>query len=260
MTIYLDSLTYYYNWQTPEATRGVEQVSLEIAPGELVGVVGSSGAGKSCLLQCLAGVLPVTRGQINITGTGGLPKIGLVMQEPECHFFLNTVFEEVAFALTIQGRPKTEINRAVNRVLQQVGYDGDCQASPFRLSGGQQRRVALAGILIMEPELLLLDEPTVGLDATGLGMLRSVLTDFRNKQGTVLLVSHDQDFLYRQVNRVLLLKEGRLRADFSKQDWSKQADVLAKCGVVLPEVLQLTRRALPEEVRNYLKVEASGDA
>jgi energy-coupling factor transport system ATP-binding protein len=252
MTIRLNSLTYYYRQPPSVATRGVEGISLQILPGELVGVVGPSGSGKSCLLRCLAGALRPTDGQIYISVAERLPKIGLVMQEPECQFFLDTVYEEVAFALTLQGCRQPQLDRAVNRVLRQVGYDGDYQASPFRLSGGQQRRVALASILITEPDILLLDEPTVGMDAAGLEILRTILAKSRQQNTTVLLVSHDQDFLYRQVDRVLLMKDGQLQADFSKRDWLQYAERLSECGVTLPELLQLSKRNLPEPIRDYL--------
>jgi energy-coupling factor transporter ATP-binding protein EcfA2 len=252
MTINLNSLTYDYCQNTFAPIRALDQVSLQIQPGELVGVVGPSGAGKSCLLRCLAGVLSPTGGQICLTASEGVPQIGLMMQEPERQFFLDTVYEEVAFALTLRGRPETEINLAVNRILHQVGYHGDLKASPFRLSGGQQRRVAIASILIMNPDLLLLDEPTVGMDAQGLTVIRTIVAEFRRKKGTVIMVTHDQDFLYRQVDRVLVLKEGRLQADFKKKDWLSQADLLAQCGVTLPEILQLVKRGLPDEIRKFI--------
>ena len=216
-------------------------------------MVGASGAGKSCLLRCLAGVLSPTGGQISITAPTGAASIGLIMQEPERQFFLNTVYEEVGFALTLRGQTEPEINLAVNRVLDQVGYHGDLAASPFRLSGGQQRRVAIASILIMNPDILLLDEPTVGMDAQGLAVLQTIIAEFHRKMGTVLVVSHDQDFLYRQVDRLLVLKAGRLQADFKKQAWPSQVDLLVECGVAIPEVLQLSKRGLPDEIRKFIE-------
>jgi energy-coupling factor transport system ATP-binding protein len=253
MTINLNSLTYYYHRNTPYQTRGLERVSVQIESGEIVGVVGPSGAGKSCLLHCMAGVLSPTYGQISITAQPGATPIGLIMQEPERQFFLNTVYEEVAFALTLRGQPEPKISLAVNRVLSQVGYCGDLNASPFRLSGGQQRRVAIASILIMNPEILLLDEPTVGMDAQGLAVIGAIIAEFRRKKGTVIMVSHDQDFLYRQVDRVLIIKAGQLQADFKKQDWVRQVDLLVECGVAIPEIMQLSKRSLPDEIRKFIE-------
>jgi energy-coupling factor transport system ATP-binding protein len=251
MTISIKSLSYYYQSNPP--ARGLERINMQIGTGEQVGVVGPSGAGKSSLLRCLAGILIPTDGQVRITIPTGSAQIGLIMQEPEHQFFLNTVYEEVAFALTIRKRRKTEIDLAVRRVLEQVGYGGALNASPFRLSGGEQRRVAIASILVMDPDVLLLDEPTVGMDAQGLVVLRALMAQWREKQVTVLIVSHDQDFLYQQVDRVVLLKDGQLQADFDKRDWFNKMDQLTACGVGLPEVLQLLKRPdLPEPLRRYL--------
>ncbi|MGD8399800.1 MAG: ABC transporter ATP-binding protein [Bacillota bacterium] len=251
MTISIKSLSYYYPSYPP--AKGLERINLQIGTGELVGVVGPSGAGKSSLLLCLAGILTPTDGQARITVPAGEARIGLIMQEPERQFFLNNVYEEVAFALTLRKRPKTEIDPAVRQVLEQVGYTGAWNSSPFRLSGGEQRRVAIASILIMDPDVILLDEPTVGMDAQGLAVLRALIAQWRAKQVTVLIVSHDQDFLYQEVDRVLLLKDGQLQADFAKRDWLKQTDQLTVCGVGLPEVVQLLKLPdLPESLRRFL--------
>jgi energy-coupling factor transporter ATP-binding protein EcfA2 len=251
MTITVDSLTYVYHYRTPYQVRALDELSLQIAPGELVGLAGPSGAGKSCLLRCLAGALTPTGGQIRISGR---LTFGLVMQEPERQFFLDTVLAEVGFALTNhQADAGPEFRRRITQVLDRVGYQGELTASPFRLSSGQQRRVALAGVLIMNPDVLLLDEPTAGMDARGLAVLRAVLAEYRQKKGTVIVVSHDLDFLFGQVDRLLVLSRGRLQADFAMQDLPNYTGLLAANAVAVPEVIQLRRRRLPETIRTYLE-------
>jgi energy-coupling factor transporter ATP-binding protein EcfA2 len=251
MTITIDSLTYVYQRRTPYQVRALDDLSLQIIPGELVGVAGPSGAGKSCLLRCLAGVLTPTCGQIRRSGR---LTFGLVMQEPERQFFLDTVLAEVGLALTNhQGDVGPEFRRQITQVLERVGYQGELTASPFRLSRGQQRRVALASILVMNPDVLLLDEPTAGMDARGLAALRTVLAEYRQKRGTVIVVSHDLDFLFGQVDRLLVLSRGRLQADLAMQDLLNYPRLLAENAVAVPEVIQLQRRRIPEAIRTYLE-------
>lgn len=256
MSIKVNELCYSYNLNTPAQIKALDRVSFQCEPGEVIGLIGPTGSGKSCLLRCLAGVLTPQAGYIQFPATiEGYPfQTGLIIQEPEQQFFAATVFEEVAYGLTVRGRTGTEVRLAVEKVLNWVGFRGDLNSSPFRLSGGQQRRVAIASILVLEPSLLLLDEPTVGLDRSGLAMIRDLISRYRQQKGTVIIVSHDLDFLYPLVDRFLVLVKGELRADFKQEDLPEFRKLLNDNGITLPELVKLQQRKLPDDIRIYISL------
>jgi energy-coupling factor transport system ATP-binding protein len=253
MALRVSSVYYYYHRNTPYQVQALDGVGFSARAGEIIGIIGPTGSGKSCLLRCLAGVLTPASGriEINVPGDSGF-QVGLVIQEPECQFFLNSVAEEVGYPLELGGASRELTTAKVRGILDQVGYEGDPQNSPFRLSGGQQRRIALAAILVLNPEILLLDEPTVGLDASGLAMIRQVIAAYRRSKRTVIMVSHDTDFLYGQADRFLALGQGKLLADFPKAEYPGYVRLLAENGIAIPEIIQLGGRKLPEEIREYL--------
>jgi energy-coupling factor transport system ATP-binding protein len=168
-------------------------------------------------------------------------------------FFAETVFNEVAFSLTNLGIDRELIRESVEAVLKKVGFEKDSNQSPFRLSGGQQRRIAIASILVTNPGILLLDEPTVGMDQDGISMLRRIIAEYRQSQGIVIIASHDQDFLYREANRFLVLSEGKLAADFGKEHYLNFLELLGELGIDIPEIIQLKQnRQLPVKIMEEL--------
>ncbi len=251
--IEVKSLSYIYNWKNPYQTLALDDVSFTINRGGIVGIIGPSGSGKSCLLRCLAGVLTPTSGDVTLTDQRiTLQDIGLIIQEPEIQFFNETVYQEVAFALENRGLNREAIDKIVKLTLKKTGYPGKPDQSPFRLSGGEQRRVAIASILTLNPEVLLLDEPTVGLDFNGLEMISQIIDSFRLENKPVLIVSHDLDFLYRKVDRYLVLNEGRLVADFNKVDFDRKIGLLTEIGLAIPEIIEFKQKEMPLNLKQEL--------
>lgn len=251
--IKVKSLSYIYNQKNPYQTLALDDLSFTIHQGEIIGIVGPSGSGKSCLLRCLAGVLTPTSGEVAFDHQEPASQgIGLIIQEPEVQFFNETVYQEVAFALENRGLNRESIDEIVRLTLKKTGYLGKTSQSPFRLSGGEQRRVAIASILALNPEVLLLDEPTVGLDFNGLEMISQLIDGFRMEHKLALIVSHDQDFLYRQVDRYLVLSQGRLVADFDKADFVQNIELLTKIGLAIPELVELKLRGIPVDLNRKL--------
>ncbi len=252
--IKVQSLSYIYNQKNPYQTKALENVSFTINQGEIIGIIGPSGSGKSCLLRCIAGVIDPTTGSVSFDSpkTAG-PEIGLVIQEPEVQFFNETVYQEVAFALENQGLKWESTKEIVTRSLYKTGYYKETNLSPYRLSGGEQRRVAIASILALSPQILLMDEPTVGLDYNGLEMISQIIEGFRLDKKIVIIVSHDLDFLYRQVDRYLLLSQGCLTADFNKTDYEYNIDLLNQIGLAIPEIVGLKNKGVPIDLMKEIK-------
>lgn len=249
--INVKSLSYIYNQKNPYQTLALKDLSFTINQGEIVGLIGPSGSGKSCLLRCLAGVLKPTSGNIAIEPQKSvIHPIGLIIQEPEIQFFNETVYQETAFALEERGLNKETIDEIVRLTLKKVRYFGKTDQSPFCLSGGEKRRVAIASILALNPEVLLLDEPTAELDVSGLEMISQIIGEFRMEHKTVLIVSHDLDFLYQQTDRYLVLNQGRLVADFEKADFDRNIELLSTIGLAIPEIVELKQMGLPVDLKD----------
>ena len=244
--IRVKSLSYIYNPKNPYQTLALDDISFTINQGEIIGIIGPSGSGKSCLLRCLAGVLNPTFGSIIFNHQESVrQEIGLIIQEPEIQFFNETVYQEIAFGLENRGLTRDSIEESVNTILRKTGYRGDLCQSPFHLSGGEQRRVAIACVLALDPQVLLLDEPTVGLDFSGLQMIESIIKGFRNEHKTAVIVSHDLDFLYRNVDRYLILNQGKITADFGKSDFEDYIELIRKSGLAIPELVELKMKGIP---------------
>lgn len=251
--IEVKSLSYLYHPKTPFQTPALNEISFNINPGEIVGLIGPGGSGKSCLLRCLAGILTPTAGEVLIDNRPPQPEnVGLIIQEPEVQFFNETVYREIAFALEYRGLNRKLIDRTVSDLLAKFNCLDKIGESPFRLSGGEQRRVAIAGILALNPEILLMDEPTVGLDVKGLELISRIIEEYRSEGKTLVIVSHDLDFLYPRVERYLVLNRGRLIADFAKSDYHHYLELLQEIGLGLPELAELKRRELPVEILQSL--------
>ncbi|MDI1246451.1 MAG: ABC transporter ATP-binding protein [Rhodoferax sp.] len=235
-------LSYTY----PDGQQALRGVSLAISPGEWVGLIGSNGAGKSSLLLHLNGVLQATAGELLIHDLpvieANLAKIrqlvGMVFQDPEDQLFMPTVQDDVAFGPLNMGLPLHEVQARVTQALATVGASHLATRAPYRLSGGEKRLVAIAGVLAMSPSILLLDEPSAGLDPAARRRLIQLLTGFAH---TRLIATHDLDLVLDLCTRVLVMRDGAIEADDSPEVIFANAELLARCHLELP--LSLQRRA-----------------
>jgi cobalt/nickel transport system ATP-binding protein len=239
-SIRVDGLSYSY------AAGGVvalDRVCFEVAPGESVGIVGPNGAGKTTLFFCLAGVLRISPGDVCLAGLDpGVAKdrrelsakIGIVFQNSEDQLFNSTVFEDVAFGPLNLGLARKEVNERVAAALARVGLVGLEQRVPFHLSGGEQRRVALAGVLAMRPEIVLLDEPSAFLDPRGRRELVGLIND---QPVTKLIAAHDLEFILATCHRALILDRGVLVADGPARELFSKAALMEAHGLEVPHSL-----------------------
>jgi energy-coupling factor transport system ATP-binding protein len=270
--IRVEDLTYTYAPGTPLERAALRGVSVEIGPGERVGILGQTGSGKSTLVQHLAGLLEPTAGRVWLNDVAAHERtaaaraqrrrVGLAFQYPEDQIFERTVFREVAFGPRNLGLEEAEIVTRVRWALEMVGlHPAEMEGRvPFTLSGGEMRRVALAGILGLRPEVLILDEPTAGLDPRGRRELLARVRDWQEETGlTLILVSHDLDELARVVERVVVLEGGRVVADGPARRVLSDGQLLRAAGLDVPQPVLLlqalreagwevrTDRLLPEE-------------
>ena len=247
----IQNLTHTYSAGTPFQRSAVEDVSFSVSPGEFLGVIGHTGSGKSTLIQHLNGLLKPTSGRVLLEGKDiwAEPKkirdvrfrVGLVFQYPEHQLFEETVYKDISFGPSNMGKAGEELDRCVREAARIAGVrDEHLEKSPFELSGGQKRRVALAGVLAMEPEVLVLDEPTAGLDPAGRENLMANIRDFhRNRRTTVILVSHSMDEIARNVDRILVLKSAHILMDGTPAEVFAQADALLEAGLDVPQVTRV---------------------
>ena len=260
-------LTHTYGIGTPFCRSAVEDVSFDVMDGEFLGVIGHTGSGKSTLIQHLNGLLRPTSGQILLGGRDiwAEPKkirdvrfqVGLVFQYPEYQLFEETVYKDIAFGPANMGKTGAELDRCVRESAKLVGIrDDQLEKSPFELSGGQKRRVALAGVIAMEPKVLVLDEPTAGLDPAGRENLMANIRDYhRNKHTTVVLVSHSMDEIARNVDRIVVLKSAHVLMSGTPREVFARGDELLSAGLDVPEVtrvaMALRCRGLPIDPAVY---------
>ena len=253
MLIQVEDLTHIYARGTPLAHAALRGVSLEIAQGERVGLVGRTGSGKSTLVQHLAGLLKPTSGRVLLDGVTAHTrpsaarrrKIALAFQYPEHQIFEHTVLREVAFGPCNLGLAKDEIDGRVSWALEMVGLDAEAMGArvPFTLSGGEMRRVALASALAMRPRVLILDEPTAGLDPQGRRELLERVARWQEEIGlTLILVSHDLGELARAVERVVLLDGGQVAADGPVRQVLSDGDLLRAAGLDVPQPVALLQK------------------
>ena len=222
--------------------------------GEFLGIIGHTGSGKSTLIQHLNGLLRPTSGQILLHGKDiwAEPKkirdvrfqVGLVFQYPEYQLFEETVYKDIAFGPINQGKTGEELDRCVREAARLVGIrDDQLDKSPFELSGGQKRRVALAGVMAMDPQVLVLDEPTAGLDPAGRENLMANIRDYhRNKKRTIILVSHSMDEIARNVDRILVLKSAHVLMSGTPAEVFARAEELLSAGLDVPQVTRIAMR------------------
>ena len=260
-------LTHTYGVGTPFQRSAVEDMSFEVREGEFLGIMGHTGSGKSTLIQHLNGLLKPTSGQVLLAGKDiwAEPKkirevrfrVGLVFQYPEYQLFEETVYKDIAFGPANMGRTGAELDRCVREAARLVGIrDEQLDKSPFELSGGQKRRVALAGVLAMEPDVLVLDEPTAGLDPAGRENLMANIRDYhRNKQKTIVLVSHSMDEIAQNADRILVLKGAHIFMSGTPAEVFARGEELLSAGLDVPEVtriaMALRDRGLPIDPAVY---------
>ena len=253
-------LTHTYGAGTPFQRSAVEHMSFDVNEGEFLGIIGHTGSGKSTLIQHLNGLLQPTAGEILLRGKNiwAEPKkirevrfkVGLVFQYPEYQLFEETVYKDIAFGPANQGKTGDELDYAVREAAKLVGIrDDQLERSPFELSGGQKRRVALAGVLAMEPEVLVLDEPTAGLDPAGRENLMANIRDYhRNKGKTIILVSHSMDEIARNVDRILVLKNAHVLMQGTPAEVFARGEELLSAGLDVPQItriaMELKRRGV----------------
>lgn len=253
-------LTHTYSIGTPFERDAVRDVSFEVGRGEFLGIIGHTGSGKSTLIQHLNGLLRPTEGQVLLNGKDiwAEPKkirdvrfrVGLVFQYPEYQLFEETVYKDIAFGPVNQGRQGAELDRCIRDAARLVGLrEEHLDKSPFELSGGQKRRAALAGVLAMEPDVLILDEPTAGLDPVGRETLMENIRAYHREQGkTILLVSHSMDEIARNVDRILVMKSAQILMDGTPPEVFSRSEELLSAGLDIPHAariaIALRRRGL----------------
>lgn len=257
MLIQVDRLTHTYAPKTPLARTALHGISLEVPPGQRVGIVGATGSGKSTLVQQIAGLLKPTAGRVLLDGTPAhlnsraararRRRIGVAFQYPEDQIFERTVFREVAFGLRSQVKlPVDQLRARVCWALDQVGLDLTVmgERAPLTLSGGEMRRVALASVLCTRPEVLILDEPTAGLDPQGRETLLASIQSWGTQAPgmTLLVISHDLGHLARLVERAIVLARGSVVADGPARQILSDADLLRSAGLQVPPPVELLYR------------------
>lgn len=264
MSIEVKNLTYIYDPGTPNEKKALQDVNLTIHKGEFIGIIGHTGSGKSTLIQHLNGLVKPTSGQVlcdeedifqepNVKSKKQAralkgakmkrirQKVGLVFQYPEHQLFEMTVAKDIAFGPTNMGLPQEEIDKRVDEAMKMVGLKEKYkEKSPFELSGGQKRRVAIAGVLAMQPEYLILDEPTAGLDPKGRDDILSQIQKLQKEQGiTVILVSHSMEDVAKYVDRIVAMGKGRVQFDGTPEEVFDHAAELKNIGLGVPQVTDL---------------------
>ncbi len=251
MAIILDHVTYEYGSGTELRTRALDDVSLTIPDGQFIGLIGHTGSGKSTLVQHLNGLLKPMQGSIYYNGQDIhdadfsrkklRSKVGLVFQYPEHQLFEVDVFTDVCFGPKNLGLDKRETELRAFQAMKQVGLPDECfYQSPFDLSGGQKRRAAIAGVLAMKPEVLILDEPTAGLDPKGRDEILGLISDLREETGmTVILVSHSMDDVAEYVDRIIVMNHGKICYDDEPKKVFSHKEELEAMGLAVPQVTDI---------------------
>lgn len=252
MPIEVKNLTHTYSAGSAFQATAIRNVNLTIEEGEFIAVIGHTGSGKSTLVQHLNGLLKPTEGQILVDGEdlNGekvdrrriRQKVGLVFQYPEYQLFEETVAKDIAFGPKNQGLSADEIDSRVHKAMEQVhlDYEKYAERSPFELSGGQMRRVAIAGVLAMQPKVLILDEPTAGLDPQGRDRILGIVKELHQAgDTTVVMVSHSMDDVARLATRLVVMSRGELVATGTPREIFKQVKMMESIGLGVPEAAKL---------------------
>lgn len=254
MSIVLEHVNCIYSPDTKHPVHALDDICLTIEDGQFIGLIGHTGSGKSTLVQHLNGLIEPTSGHIlynneDIYGDGFDRRalrgnVGLVFQYPEHQLFENDVFADVCFGPKNLGLPKEEIEKRASEALEAVGFPKDSyEVSPFELSGGQKRRVAIAGVLAMQPKIMILDEPTAGLDPQGReDILELIAKLHRDNNMTIILVSHSMDDVANYVERLIVMGDGKVVYDDVPREVFKNVSELEQMGLAIPEVTYIMRQ------------------
>ena len=247
----VQNLEYIYSQGTPFEHVALKDVSFSVERGEFIGIIGHTGSGKSTLMQHLNGLLKPTAGRILLDGKDiwadkkttrqSRFRVGLVFQYPEYQLFEETVYKDIAFGPKNMGLNDQEVDRRVREAAGFVGItDAQLEVSPFDLSGGQKRRVAIAGVIAMEPEILILDEPTAGLDPVGREEILSNIEAYRKaKNATIMMVSHSMNDVASRTDRLLVMCDASLAMDGTPDEVFQRADELLEMGLDIPELTRV---------------------
>lgn len=279
MSIVIEHLNYVYMQGGPYETKALDDVSLTIHDGEFVGLIGHTGSGKSTLVQHLNGLILPTSGQITVDGMDLADKntdkrairrrVGLVFQYPENQLFEETVAKDIAFGPKNLGLDEAEIDRRVRTAMRRVALDYDklSQRSVFELSGGQMRRVAIAGVLAMEPQTLVLDEPCAGLDPKGREEILGLISDLHRESGaTIVMVSHSMDDVAALAERVIVMNHGKVTMDGTPREVFSRGEELRAIGLDVPQAVELAQKLrekgfdVPEGIYKIEEVRAAVEA
>ena len=248
MSIKIKHLTHIYNEGMPFQKVALDDINIEINTGEFVGIIGHTGSGKSTLIQMFNGLIKPTKGEVyinneNIHGDHTnkkliRQKVGLVFQYPEYQLFEMTVKEDIAFGPKNLGLTSEEVDERVKYAMKAVGLDESyCEKSPFELSGGQKRRVAIAGVLAMKPETLILDEPTAGLDPKGRNELFDQLKKMHEELGlTIILISHSMEDVARYAEKLIVLYKGKIAYQGTPREVFAHGKKLEEIGLAMPQI------------------------
>ncbi len=251
MAIILDKVNYVYSEGTAYQINALKDINLKIGDGEFIGIIGHTGSGKSTLMQHMNGLMKATSGNIYFNGQDIYDqdfdlrelrnRVGLVFQYPEHQLFETTIFDDVCFGPKNQGLSKDEAGLRAFEALKQVGMPEELYyQSPFDLSGGQKRRVAIAGVLAMKPEVLILDEPTAGLDPAGRDEILDLIARMhRERKITVMLVSHSMEDVAKYVQRIIVMNQGSVMFDDTPREVFKHYRELEQVGLAAPQVTYL---------------------
>ena len=279
MSIVIEHLNYVYMQGGPYETKALDDVSLTIHDGEFVGLIGHTGSGKSTLVQHLNGLILPTSGKITVDGMDLADKntdkrairrrVGLVFQYPENQLFEETVAKDIAFGPKNLGLDEAEIDRRVRTAMRRVALDYDklSQRSVFELSGGQMRRVAIAGVLAMEPQTLVLDEPCAGLDPKGREEILGLISDLHRESGaTIVMVSHSMDDVAALAERVIVMNHGKVTMDGTPREVFSRGEELRAIGLDVPQAVELAQKLrekgfdVPEGIYKIEEVRAAVEA
>ena len=251
MSIILDKVNHSYSQGTAYQVQALNDINLKIEDGEFIGIIGHTGSGKSTLIQHMNGLVKATSGGIYFNGQDIYDddynmkdlrsKVGLVFQYPEHQLFETTIFADVCFGPKNLGLDKREVELRAYEALRNVGFPEELFFQPpFDLSGGQKRRVAIAGVLAMKPEVLILDEPTAGLDPAGRDEILDLISKMHKELGiTVILVSHSMEDVAKYVDRIIVMNQGSIMYDGAPKDVFRQYRALEEVGLAAPQVTYL---------------------
>ena len=252
--ITLKNLSYTYSKKTPYEKLALDNINLEIQEGEFVGLVGATGSGKSTLIQHLNGLIKTQEGEVEVAGMNAKDKktlkklrftVGMVLQYPEYQLFEDTVAKDIAFGPKNMKLSKEEIDRRVRNAMEVVGlpYEIFAERSPFELSGGEKRRAAIAGVIAMEPQILVLDEPVAGLDPAGRREILELIAKLKKEVSpTIIMVSHYMDDIAAMATRIVALKDGKIVADGAPERVFGDREKAREAGLDLPSAAKIADR------------------